>query len=93
MYQEELNHNQSMSNRQGLKESKVHARVNQNPSEASSGDTLVIRMPQLMPNSIIYPNSLNLTYNYKLATGEDETSFPDPLSSAIIDQFKMTLNS
>ena len=88
----ELNHNISKRDRKGLKENKVHAKTNHNPSEASPGDELVVRMPKLMPNSVIYPESLNLTYNYKLNTGEDETSIPDHLTSATISNFKMTIN-
>lgn len=91
-YHGELNYARSMRDRQGLKENKMRARVNHNPSEASPGDELVVKMPQLTPTSVIYPDSLNLTYNYKLNTGEDETSIPDHLTSAIVERFKMTVN-
>ena len=88
----ELNHNISKRDRKGLKENKVHAKINHNPSEASPGDELVLRMPKLTSNSVIYPESLNLTYNFKLNTGEDETSIPDHLTSATISNCKMTIN-
>lgn len=91
MYTGELNHNLSMRDRQGLKVNKVHAKVNHNPSEASPNDELVIKMPQLTPNSVIIPNSLNLTYNYKLNTDGTETDIPDHLTSAIVDKFKITV--
>ena len=92
IYRGELNHSLSKRDRLGLKENKVHARVNHNPSEASPGDELVIKMPQLTANSVVYPNSLNLTYNFKLNAGEDESSIPDHLTSSIVEKFKMTVN-
>lgn len=92
MYTGELNHALSTRNREGLKEDKVHARVNHNPSEASPGDELVIKMPQLTPSSVIYPNSLYLTYNYKLASDGAEVDIPDHLTSAIVERFKKTVN-
>ena len=88
----ELNHNMSMRDRQGIKENRLHVRVNHNPSSASPGDELVIKMPQLTGNSVLFPDSLNLTYKYKLDTGEDETSVPDHLTAAIVERFKMTIN-
>ena len=91
-YTGELNHNVSMRARQGIKENKLHVKVNHNPSSASPGDELVIKMPQLTANSVLFPNSLNLTYNYKLNSGEDETSIPDHLTSAIVERLKMTIN-
>lgn len=92
LYTGELDHNISKRDRQGLSNQKLHARVNHNPSTASPGDELVIKMPQLNPDSIIYPNSLNLTYNYKLEAGKTETDVPDHLSSAIIENIKLTID-
>ena len=88
----ELNHVLSMRDRQGLKENKTHAKTTHNPSTASPGDTLVVRMPKLTSTSVIYPNSLNLTYNFKLETAATETDIPDHLTSAIIENFKMTID-
>lgn len=90
-YNGELNHTLSKRYRQGLKENKVHARVNHNPSDASPGDELVVKMPKLAPTTVLYPNSLNLTYNYKLNSGKDESDIPDHLTSAIVESFKMTI--
>lgn len=75
-----------------LKKNKLHLKVNHNSSSASPEDEFVIKMPQLMGNSVLFPNSLNLIYNYKLNAGEDETSVPDRLTSAIIKGFKMTIS-
>lgn len=92
MYTGELNHNLSARDRQGLKEHKMRARVVHNPSTASPSDELVIKMPQLTPNAVLYPKSLNLTYNFKLASDGTEADIPDHLTSAIVEKFKMTIN-
>jgi hypothetical protein len=81
-----------MRDRQGLKENKYHAKVNHNPADASPGDELVIKMPQLTPNTVLYRKSLNLTYNFKLNAGRTEADIPDHLTSAIVEKFKMTIN-
>lgn len=92
VYMGELNHNISMRDRIGLKENVKHSKVNHNPSTASPGDELVIKMPQLSTNSVLFPNSLNLTYDY--TTDSSVTSaddIPDHLTSAIVERFKMTI--
>ena len=87
----ELEHTVSLRDRQGIKENKMHARVNHNPSEKSAGDELVIKMPQLSPSSVIYAGSLNLTYNYKPSSDAVEADIPDHLTSAIVERFKMVI--
>ena len=92
MYTGELNHNRPTRYRRGLKENTVHVIVNHNPSEASPADELVVKMPQLTKDSVLYPNSLKLTYKYKLDTNATEADIPDHLSSAIIQKSKFTIN-
>ena len=87
----ELNHIRSRRDRLGIKENRTHARVGHHPSEAKPGDTLDVKMPKLSSNSVLYPNSLKLTYDFKLNFGEDETSVPDHLTSTIIKQFKILI--
>jgi hypothetical protein len=69
----------------------MHARVNHNPSEKSAGDELVVKMPQQTSASVMYRNSLNLTYNYELDADATEADILDHLTSAIVERFKMTI--
>ena len=91
MYHGELNPTVSKRHRQGLKENKYHALVNHNPSEANPDDEMVVKLPKLSATTVLFPGSLNLTYNFKLNTGEDETSVPDHLTSALVQKLKMTI--
>lgn len=86
----ELNINRSLRDREGIKENRMHARVAHNPSEANPGDTLNVRMPKLDANSVIYRNSLGLSFDYKLNSGKDESDIPDHLTSAIVKRLTIT---
>ena len=94
MYSGELDHNKTTRGRSGIKEDKVYAKVNHNPSTAAPGDELVIRMPKLNANTVLYPNSLNLTYDFKLDDGASASvaDIPDHLVNAIVERFQLNIN-
>lgn len=88
----ELDHRRSFRSRQGIKEEKFRAKVTHNPSTANPGDTLVVRMPKLTPDRVMFPNSFNLTYDYK-STGDAASDIPDHLTNAIIERFSLKIGS
>ena len=90
IYYGELEHNFSKRDRVGFKENKVHARVNHQKSEVKAGEELIIKMPRLTSDHIIYPDSLELAYNFKLNDGE--TEIPDHLTSAIVERFGIKID-
>lgn len=91
-YLHELDHRKSMRSRQSLKEDKIHVKVNYNPSSVSPGEELIIKMPKLTSDTIIFSDSLVLLFNYEIGTGAAASNIPDHLASAIIERYQMKIN-
>jgi hypothetical protein len=88
----ELDHRLSKRYIDGPKEDKIHARVTHNPSTISPGETLTVKVPKLTADSVLYPESLELVFDFKLESAGTVDDIPDHLTAAIVDKYELKVN-
>ena len=87
----ELDYNRSSRYIDGPKEDKFHARVTHNPSTISPGEVLTVKVPKIHSDAVLFPNSLELVYDYHQDAGVTIDDIPKHLTAAIIDKYEIKI--
>ena len=69
-----------------MKAPRAVKRITFNPSEARPGETLYVRVPKLLQNDFIVPNSLALIFDIDLSGGHANNFLVQNVSRALVDK-------
>ena len=69
-----------------LKAQRAEKRITFNPSEASPGETLYVRVPKLNENEVIVPNPLALIFDIDLSGGHANNFLVQNVSRALVEK-------